>query len=96
MYPYEGEITGEKVAHNGSLILAWGEATGHNHTITVPNIEDMEAVHLPNGGWLLSLKAEGVVTHQEHHPIKLAPGKYRIGHEREMDWFSLSTRQVID
>lgn len=96
IYPYNGNLSGEKVQHDGSLILAYGEATGHHHKISVPNIEDMEAVKLPDGGWLLTLKSEATITHQEHLPIKVAPGTYRVGREREKDWFSLATRKVVD
>jgi len=96
IYPYDGEVKGETVAHNGSLTLAWGEATGHHHTIHVPNIEDMDAVRTSDGGWILTLRAEGVLKHQEHQPITIAPGKYRIGREREYDPFSKSVRKVID
>ncbi len=49
-----------------------------------------------DGGYILTLKSEATITHQEHLPIILAPGVYRSGHEREMDWFSLATRRVID
>lgn len=96
IYPYSGEVTGEQVKHNGSLTLAWGEATGHHHTITVPKIEDMDAVKLPDGGWLLTLRSEGTLVHQEHKPIIVPAGTYRIGHEREKDWFALSVRKVVD
>lgn len=96
IHEFSGEVKGEKVKHNGSLTLAFGEATGHHHTITVPKIDDMEAVRLPDGGWLLTLKAEGTLVHQEHNPIVLPIGKYRIGHEREFDWFQKVARKVID
>lgn len=96
IYPYSGEFKGEKVDHNGSLTLAYGEATGHHHTISVQNINDMEAIKLADGGWLLKLKTEGTLVHQEHLPIKVSPGIYRIGREREKDWFSLAVRKVID
>ena len=95
-YPYDGEIKGEKFNHNGSVTLALGEATGHHHTIYVPKPEDMNAVKTADGGWILTLKAEGVIKHQEHLPIVIPIGTYRIGREREKDWFSLSTRKVID
>lgn len=95
-HPYKKKIVGEKTQHNGSLTLAWGEATGHNHVVTVPDITDMDAIRLPDGGWLLTLRAPGTIRHQEHHPITLAPGKYRVGGEREKDWFALSTRRVVD
>lgn len=95
-YPYSGSVTGERVKHNGSLTLALGEATGHHHTIHVPKIEDMDAVKTADGGWILTLRAPGVLKHQEHRDIILVPGVYRIGHEREKDWFSLATRHVVD
>ena len=96
LYPFSGSLQGEKVKHNGSVVLALGEHTGHTHTISVPNIEDMDAVKLPDGGWLLTLRAEGTLAHQQHGPITIAPGTYRVGHEREVDHFSSVTRQVID
>ena len=95
-YPYTGEIMGEKVKHNGSVVLALGEHTGHKHTITVPRLEDMEAYKLPDGGWLLKLKSGGSVKHNQHGEITVAPGLYRVGQEREHDWFQSVTRKVID
>lgn len=95
-YPFKGKITGEKVAHEGRLTLAYGEATGHHHTIHVPKIEDMEAFKLPNGGWILKLRAKGTIKHQEHKEIVLPPGTYRIGRERELDWNSGMVRKVVD
>lgn len=95
LYPFTGKVSGKKLTHDGSFILAYGEATGHNHTISVARPEDLEIVQT-DGGYILTLKSEGVIRHQEHLPIVLPPGKYRSGHEREKDWFSLSTRKVID
>ncbi len=95
LYPFMGEVSGEKVTHNGSFVLALGEATGHHHRIEVLNPHDLEIVKT-EGGYILTLKSEATITHQEHLPIKLAPGVYRSGHEREKDWFSLATRRVID
>ena len=93
--PYSGALKGKKETHRGSFIVGYGEATGHHHKVTVANVEDMEVVKV-DGGFILRLKSEGTVTHQEHKPIKLAPGTYHIKHEREKDWFSLAVRKVID
>ena len=30
-HPFNGEIKGTKVKHNGSVVLALGEKTGHKH-----------------------------------------------------------------
>lgn len=93
--PYEGEIIGKKETHAGSYIVGYGEATGHHHKVTVADQADMEIVRV-EGGYIMRLKSEGIVEHQEHKPIRLAPGIYRVGHEREKDWFSLAVRKVID
>lgn len=96
IYPFSGEIVGEKVTHDGSVTLAYGEATGHHHTIHVPKIDDMDAVKTADGGWILTLRSEGTLRHQEHKPIVIPAGTYRIGREREKDWFALSVRKVVD
>lgn len=94
-YPFTGKTEGEKVTHKGSFILALGVATGHHHKITVADPNDLE-IRKVEGGYILTLKSEATITHQEHLPITLSPGKYRTGHEREKDWFALSVRRVID
>lgn len=95
LYPHTGKVAGEKIKHDGTFVLALGEATGHHHRIEVVNPEDLEIVKT-EGGYILTLKSEATITHQEHLPITLAPGKYRSGHEREKDWFALSVRRVVD
>lgn len=94
-YPFSGKVCGEIVKHSGSFILALGEATGHHHKILVSNPEDLE-IRKAEGGYILTLKSEATIEHQEHKEIKLAPGIYRSGHEREFDWFQMATRKVID
>lgn len=95
--PYAGKIEGELFKHSGSVVLALGEQTGHKHVITVTNIENMEARKLSDGGWILTLKSEGIVTHEEHGTIIVAPGTYRVGKERELDHFAGSVaRKVVD
>ncbi|MDE2232887.1 MAG: hypothetical protein KGJ90_02030 [Patescibacteria group bacterium] len=93
--PFEGEIKGDKENHSGSYIVGYGEATGHTHTVYVENPTDMEIIKVADG-FILSLKSEGVVKHQEHKEIRLAPGIYKVGHEREYDWFQDVARKVID
>ncbi len=90
------KVKGKKLKHNGSFVLALGETTGHKHVITVERPDQMEVRQLENGQYILVLTAPGTVTHEEHHPITIDPGTYRVGREREKDWFSLAIRQVID
>lgn len=91
------EVTGEKVKHEGSFILAEGETTGHNHVISVPSVDDMEIFSTPEGGYYMRLKTEASLVHPEHKELIIPAGTYYVGKEREVDHFAGSvTRKVID
>jgi hypothetical protein len=95
-YPFNGEIIGTPFKHNGSVVLALGEHTGHKHTLSVVNPDDLQAWKQLEGGWIITLKTEGTLTHNQHGALTIAPGTYRVGQEREVDWFQEITRRVID
>jgi len=95
-HPFNGDLPEKKINHNGSFVLALGETTGHKHVITVDRPDQMEMRQLPNGEYVMILKTQGTVTHEEHKTIFLAPGTYRVGKEREVDHFSQTVRKVID
>lgn len=86
----------EEIKHKGSFILAEGETTGHKHVIVVPNIDDMVVEKTKDGGYILTLKTDAKISHEEHNTIVLPKGNYKMIHEREKDWFSLAVRQVVD
>jgi hypothetical protein len=68
----------EKLTHT---ILAHGEATGHCHRIREGNEAD-----LYQGGDGLYLHVRGLsvtVIHEEHAPISLPAGYYRVWRQRE-------------
>lgn len=78
---YDGPIQGAPVKpERGRLVLAKGEATGHDHS-------------LPAKAGTLTLDGDGVmyltidelteVRHQEHDPVVLAPRNYRVTRQRE-------------
>ena len=90
------DIKGEKIAHDGSFVLALGEHTGHKHVLTVPSVDDMEIFRTPDGGIYMRLKAEGTVTHEEHRPVKMKPDTYSMGQEREFEYALGETVKVID
>lgn len=81
-----------KVTERGKLTLALGEATGHSHTITCEDSELLEdATTLER--WL-TLPSESEVVHQEHGPIALPPGDYRVITQRE--YSPMGIRNVQD
>ena len=90
------KIEGEKLEHGGSFVLAVGEHTNHKHVITVPDIKDMDVYKLADGSMILTLRKEGVLKHEEHKEIVFAPGTYKVGFEREHDYFLGETRRVQD
>jgi hypothetical protein len=60
------------------FVLAIGETTGHQHTITKERPETEINIYQDSEGrhYLEIKKANAVITHQEHKPLVLAPGIY--------------------
>jgi hypothetical protein len=76
---------------HGRLILARGEATGHHHSVAMADAELMAA----NGITYLDVrKAMTMLTHQEHAPIRLKRGTYRVVTQRE--YHPKAIRKVAD
>jgi hypothetical protein len=83
-----GDVLIEKVASvpdnvkiMSSAILAHGEVTGHSH-----RIEEPEAVQLWSKGeniFLQVMQHSARLIHEEHAPIELPLGFYRVWRQRE-------------
>ena len=73
--------------------LALGEVTGHHHTLyggTITSYEEDNEVKF------LDVKEETSLEHQEHKPIKVLPGVYKIYRKFEFDPFADVLRKVRD
>ena len=93
-YPIKmSDFKGEKVTHVGSFVLAEGETTGHKHVITATRMEILKDT---NGYYLANVPNGAEMSHEEHGTITLEPMIYRVGHEKEKDWFTLAVRKVVD
>jgi len=75
----------------GAFVLAEGEATGHRHA-TYDRVtmfrDDALAREIPAGLYLGHLKiTEGsaTVVHDEHAPLTLLEGTYRVRRQRELE-----------
>lgn len=80
-------------------VLAYGEVTGHSHKISDYDVEsDNPSVEVLKilGSLYVVAKKEWTVRHEEHHPIVVPPGTYKIGIVREYDHFSEEARSVAD
>ncbi|WP_336082596.1 hypothetical protein [Nocardia sp. SSK8] len=83
---------GESRDSRGRLVLALGEVTGHAHAIPGPGTLVREASVF--GPLLLHLPTGGKVVHEEHAPILLPTGWYRVIRQRE--YLPGSVRVVAD
>lgn len=63
------------------IILAHGEATGHHHAIAATDPADWWKQE--DGSQFIDARGVSTVTHQEHAPISLPTGKYRVTRQRE-------------
>lgn len=76
--------------------LAYGEATGHLHQIIGrPEAFDLRECQKTKVKYLRVVEPV-MLRHQEHSPIEIDPGVYKIGIQREYDPFEKLTRQVAD
>ena len=74
------EIPQAAKKRSGPPILAYGEATGHSHRVEVPEIAEVWALY--DQLYLKVLKPVRIV-HDEHGPITLPAGTYRVWQQRE-------------
>lgn len=72
----------ERKPSNGRYILVEGEATGHHHSVAAEDIDTLFA-NDETGEMFLRVMRETRLTHQEHAPIVLTPGTYRVTRQRE-------------
>src|SRR2546423_15328903 len=75
----------------GPCVLAEGELTGHRHAIydrVTMFRDDSLAREIPTGLYVGHVKVEGgsaLIHHQEHAPISLTEGTYRVRRQRELE-----------
>lgn len=85
----------EPEARSGRIILAEGEATGHAHAI---HERDARTFTYEGERFLLT-RSKAQLVHEEHGPIEVPPGAWRVVLQREYEPASSDRpqwRQVID
>jgi len=81
----------EAAAGEGTnVVLAWGEVTGHSHAIP----GEYAIAYQFKGERLIEAKPGAVLRHEEHAPIELDPGFYKVVIQRE--YTPKEIRRVID
>lgn len=65
---------------NNRVILAYGEVTGHAHALSTATAMLYEH---SSGDRFLQVTQPSALVHEEHSPIDLAPGCYKVIRQRE-------------
>ncbi len=82
------------VAHD-SVVLAYGEATGHAHVLQGSGLTVLES---EGGARYVQVPGGATLTHQEHSTLQVPPGTWRVVRQREYmpERGGTSTRYVSD
>jgi hypothetical protein len=72
------------------IVLALGETTGHSHRISAAEA----SAYQWQGDRLIEIRKTSNLVHEEHNPIALGPGVYKLVRQRE--YTPERPRTVID
>lgn len=76
--------TPENEERPGIVILAHGEVTGHHHRFKSGGGKRVRAYRMPNSEErFVRLRGNGRLDHEEHDPISVPPGDYKVVIQRE-------------
>lgn len=88
------------VKRKKDAILAYGEATGHNHQLVLTDAQFKEQLDVYINKLTQKIYFENnqpvELKHQEHKTITIQPGIYQVDIEREYDYFTKNINTVID
>lgn len=98
----QGDVCLERIAHlppglskqkpiEGRIILARGEVTGHHHSLDIDAADWWKS---DTGEQFVTVTERTPVEHQEHKPISLAKGVYKIIQQQE--YTPQNVRSVAD
>ena len=101
----EESVSYNTQSHNNP-ILAFGEVTGHKHQIHMKEMLDKAEVTLHMGyrreagvdvpqGFIIQ-NENVILTHEEHDPLELPPGKYIVKIVQEFNHITRRAQNVAD
>ena len=86
----------EKAMATDCNVLAYGEATGHNHVLTVEKTNEPINYFTLGAEKFINVKERGLLAHPEHKTLPVERGLYKVSKEQEYDPFSKKIREVAD
>jgi hypothetical protein len=84
------------VRTGGVLVIAEGEATGHHHVIAANGASMLVLEKNGRNDFYLEVTEPVTITHDEHKPLTIPTGVYKIGRVKEYDYFAEMERRVVD
>ena len=101
-----GNVIDYNTQSHNNPILAFGEVTGHLHQIHMKDMLEEAEVTLHMGRYgeagkdvpdAFEVREEPItITHEEHNPLDVPPGKYVVRIVREFDHIAGRSRYVAD
>lgn len=74
----------QRQPENGRVVLAYGEVTGHAHVMEADCVRLYDAYDEENRlEEVLIVEQTSLLTHNDHLPIRIPRGLYRVVHQRE-------------
>lgn len=86
------------VRHERQCTLAFGEATGHHHTLypAAPDETEVAREVFIGDKRFIELPIDCFLRHQDHGEDRIAKGTYEIVIKEEYDIYSRAMRRVVD
>ncbi len=78
---------------DGRIVLAYGEVTGHAHAIVEDDAALYDGAEKALEDRFLKVFKPVMLRHEEHAPIELVPGVYRVRRQRE--WTDSDEPRVV-
>ena len=66
-------------------VLAYGEVTGHAHCIDKVNLDNVDIYVDEKGEMFLQAKTEATIVHDEHGPVTIPKGNFKVTRQRQFD-----------
>lgn len=89
---FSGATIPKKAKRLEGRTLREGEHTGHAHVAVADDV----MLFIQDGALFMSAPSGTEIVHEEHNPVIVPPGNYRIGAVREFDYLANMSRAVMD
>lgn len=87
---------GKEIVASNKYIVAYGEVTGHTHTLTTRSKSGIRVFQNEKGERFIDITGKASLKHQEHNELQIEQGIYKVGLEREYDYFGEMMKTVVD